>query len=282
MPEKFDKKYDTCPICHSAAIHHHHSDFKDNDIFKCDHCGVQFMNPVYSDAYLAEYYAGYITPEYTQQTIDEQHEVCKQNFTAIHRFMPDKGEMLDFGLGNGTYALYARDAGWQVSGYDVDCATTDVLAKKMNMDVRCGDFDKLDWGNKKFDLVYAHHVVEHLKDPLARLKKIHSIIKKDGYVYIGVPNISAWGSKVKFLLEKLGLKKNKIGRYYDSEHHIFYYNPASLTRLLAMSGFNVVYKSNATKPKPYQNAILKFIRQNIKEKLSAGAAFFVIARKIDE
>ena len=281
MPEKFDKKYEACPVCRSAAIHHHHSDFRANDIYKCDNCGVQFMNPVYSDAYLTEYYAGYITPEYTQRTIDEQYEVCKQNFAVIQRFMPAKGEMLDFGLGNGTYALHARELGWRVSGYDVDCTTTEQLAKKMQMDIRCGDFDKLDWGDKKFDLIYAHHVVEHLKDPVARLKNFHAILNQGGYLYIGVPNISAWGSRLKFLLEKIGLKKGRVGRYYDSEHHIFYYNPASLGKLLEISGFQVVYQGNASKPKPYQNAVAKFLRQNIKEKLVAGVAFFVIAKKID-
>ena len=280
MPEKFDEKYDSCPVCRSSAIHHYHTDYRKNDIYRCDNCGVQFMNPVYSDAYLEEYYAGYIGPEYTQKTIDEQHEVAKQNFAAINRFMPNKGEMLDFGLGNGTYAKYARELGWHVSGYDVDCATTNELAKKLDMDIRCGNFDQLAWGNKRFDLIYAHHVVEHLKDPVARLKSFHSILQDHGHLYIGVPNISAWGSRVKYLLEKIGLKNKRVGKYYDSEHHIFYYNPASLKRLLELSGFRLIYKSNASKPKPYQNPLLKFFRQNIKEKISAGAAFFVIAKKI--
>lgn len=279
MPEKFDKKYDTCPVCRSTAIYHYHSDFRENDIYKCNNCSLQFMNPVYSDAYLAEYYAGYIGSEYTQKTLDEQHEVAKQNFTAINKFMPNKGEMLDFGMGNGTYAQYARDLGWQVSGYDVDCATTQELAKKMSMDIRCGDFDSLDWGDKKFDLIYAHHVVEHLKDPTARLKSFHKILKDDGFLYIGVPNISAWGSKVKFFLEKSGLKKSRVGKYYDTEHHVLYFNPDSLRYLLEQSGYKVMYKSNASKPKPYQNPVLKFLRQNIKEKISSGVAFFVIAKK---
>ena len=147
------------------------------------------------------------------------------------------------------------------------------------MDIRCGDFDELDWGDSKFDLIYAHHVVEHLKDPVARLKSFHKILKNDGYLYIGVPNISAWGSKIKFFLEKCGIKTSRVGKYYDSEHHILYFNPASLRRLLEMSGFEVIYKSNASKPRPYQNALVKFLRQNIKEKLSAGVACCVIAKK---
>ena len=281
MSEKYDNKYKTCPICGSSAIYDFHKDFRENHISRCKDCGVQFMNPVYSDEYLAEYYAGYITPEYTKKTLDEQHEVCKQNFTAIGRFKPDQGEMLDFGLGNGTYAQYARELGWQVSGYDVDCETTRGLAAKLGMDIHCGDFDKLDWGGKKFDLIYAHHVVEHLKDPLARLKRFHEILKPDGCLYIGVPNISAWGSKIKLLLEKLGLKKNRIGNYYDSEHHIVYYSPASLRNLLQLAGFKVVYKSNASKPKPYQNPLIKFLRQNVKEKIYAALEFFVNAKKIN-
>lgn len=105
-------------------------------------------------------------------------------------------------------------------------------------------------------------------------------MKKDAYLYIGVPNISTWGSKIKFLLEKTGLKKGRIGKYYDSEHHIFYYNPGLLRQLPELAGFHFVFKGNASKPKPYQHPLVKFIRQNFKEKISAGAAFFVIAKKI--
>ncbi|MDH5445818.1 MAG: class I SAM-dependent methyltransferase [Gammaproteobacteria bacterium] len=280
MPEKYDKKYDACPVCHSASIYHYHSDFRSNDIYKCNSCGLQFMNPVYSDAYLEKYYAGYISPEYTQKTLDEQYEVAKQNFSVINRFKSKKGKMLDFGMGNGTYAQCARELGWQVSGYDVDCATTESLAKKLDMDIRCGNFDDIDWGDTRFDLIYAHHVIEHLKDPMQRLNSFQNILNDDGVLYIGVPNISAWGSRFKYFLEKCGIKKSKIGKYYDSEHHILYFNPRSLTKLLELSGYKVLYTCNASKPKPYQNPVLKFLRQNIKEKMSAGVAFLIIAEKI--
>lgn len=280
MSDKYDKKHEKCPVCSSSAIRYYHTDFRENNIYKCDNCQVQFMNPVYSDDYLADYYAGYIIPEYTQKTIDQQQEISTQNFSAIDKFLPNKGEMLDFGMGSGAYSEYARKLGWNVSGYDVDCNTTSSLAKKLSMDIRCGDFEKLDWGGKKFDLIYSHHVIEHLKDPVTRLKSFHAILKDEAYLYIGVPNISAWSSRIKFFLEKWGIKKGRVGRYYDTDHHVMYYNPGSMQKLLQRTGFKVVCVSNGTKPKPYQNPVLKFIRKNIKEKLIPGAAFFVIAKKI--
>lgn len=279
MTQKYDPKYSQCPICQSSAVSLFHHDFRDNDIYKCGNCTAQFMNPVYSDDYLDEFYSTYIMPEYTPKYLAEQQETCRDNFSAIGKFKSGVGTMLDFGLGNGGHSAYAKNAGWQVTGYDVDCGTTERIAKELSIDVHCGDFEKIDWQGQQFDLLYAHHVVEHLKDPVRRLKGLRELLKDDGYFYIGVPNIASLASRLKFGLEKLGIRRKNIGKYYDSDHHVFYYTPRSLTKMLALAGFTVVHQSNATKPRPYQGKLRKAFRQNITEKLYANTAFFVIAKK---
>lgn len=279
MINKYDDTYSHCLVCNSPDIYQFHRDFRDNDIYKCRKCGVQFMNPVYSDSYLDEFYSTYIMSDYSDKYLAEQRETCKDNFSAIGRFIKTPGKMLDFGLGNGGHSTYAKQIGWQVTGYDVDCNTTDRIANEIDINVYCGNFEQVDWKDEKFDLIYAHHVVEHLKDPVKILKQLRERLNDDGCFYIGVPNIASLASRLKFGMEKIGLRKRNVGKYYDSDHHVFYYTPQSLSQMLQSAGFKVVYKSNATKPRPGQNFIRKAIRQKIIEKLYANTAFFVIAKK---
>ena len=279
MSSKFDDKYNNCPICKSPNIFHFHRDFRNNDIYKCRACTVQFMNPVYSDAYLQEYYSTYIDPAYSPKYLDEQKETCEENFSIIERYISHKGHMLDFGLGNGGHSNFAKNRGWHVTGYDVDCDTTSRIAKDVGIDVFCGNFEQVDWQGKQFELLYAHHVVEHLKDPVKQLKALRQLLTDEGCFYIGVPNISSLASRLKFAFEKLGVRKKNIGKYYDTDHHVFYYTPQSMSKLLTAAGFDIVYQSNATKPRPYQNKLVKLFRKNVLNKLYANTAFFVMARK---
>lgn len=41
------------------------------------------------------------------------------------------------------------------------------------------------------------------------------------------------------MLEKLKLRKKNLGKYYNSDHHVFYYNPSSLAKLLKLNGYEV-------------------------------------------
>ena len=279
---KYDQKYTECPACHSKAIKHYHSDLNDNKIFKCQSCKVQFMNPVYSNEYLDEYYSAYTVLDKDKETemTERQAYVINDNFKAIDKTIINTGEMLDFGIGNGTHSEIARKKGWNVRGYDVDCASTNTLMGKSGIEVKCGDFFDINWGSKKFDLIYINQVMEHIKDPVSYLKSFHNLLNKNGDLFITVPNILATSTRLKYFLEKIKLRRNKIGKYYDSDHHIFYFNPSSLKNILENNGFEVLYTSNCVKPKVDKSKLWLFISNNILEKFYSTSTFMMIARKI--
>ena len=278
---KYDDKYTKCPACGSENIKYFHTDFRENTIYKCNKCQVQFMNPVYSDEYLVEYYSQYIDMEKEQDDIsaDKYTHVVNDNFKALEKIIKVKGEMLDFGIGNGVHAEKARDKGWNVRGYDVDCDTTETLMKKTGIEVKCGNFFDIDWGERKFDLIYSNQVMEHLKDPVSYINHFDTLLNKDGHLFITVPNIKSTTTRLKFLLEKLKLRRNKIGKYYDSEHHIFYYDPVSFKNILELNGYEVLYTRNCVKPKVERSKLWLYISNNIIEKLYSTSTFMVVARK---
>jgi len=279
MFSKHEPAYTQCRVCESKDIQEYHRDFNGNKISLCRSCKVQFMNPVYSDSYLNEYYNNYTADEYSQKVVDEQHFTANDYLKLCEKHLGRTGRMLDYGCGNGEHSNVGMQRGWDVTGYDVDCEVAKAIGSKFNFNYLCGSFEAIDWNNQRFDLVYANQVVEHLKNPIKALKLVHNIIKDDGLFLVAVPNIHSLSHRIKFFMEKLGFRKDKIGKYYDADHHVFYYDKKSIANMLTLTGFDVVYTSNSRKAKLNQNIFSKVIRRNITEKIIPNSAFFVLAKK---
>ena len=79
--------------------------------------------------------------------------------------LPDKGEALDFGCGNGVFTEILKKAlpNWQVYGCDISKIAV-YNANKKNLG--CIFFVAADdaYKGKKFDFIFSHHVLEHVLD----------------------------------------------------------------------------------------------------------------------
>ncbi len=282
----YDTLKNNCEICQSPRIEKLFQDYRDNAIWHCPDCSVQFMNPQYSDQYLNEFYSGY-----TDDNEDEiWREPCHYGF-GVYLSLTEKAmqreagpiaskTLFDFGCGCGLFLELAQSKGWQVEGYDVDPVTTQSVAERLSCSVHSGDFFSLKI-DKKFSLVIMHQVLEHLKNPVTYFKKIKDILEPRGFVFVAVPNISSASNRMKYFLEKIKVRKKRVGAYYDTSHHLFYYNRDSLTRLLDQMGFDVVYHRNCHKTYPGQSSWKRFIAHTITDHLFSNSAFFVVARKRD-
>ena len=276
---KYDDKYIECPACHSKHIYDYHADLRGNSISRCTDCKIQFMNPVYSDEYLDDYYSHYIPNDYTTDLVSHQNYVINDNFNTIDKIINDKGLMLDFGVGDGTHAYFATNNGWEVEGYDVDCKAMDNLKEKFGLNTYCGDFFNEPFKKGSYKLIYANQVLEHLKDPVKYLKYFNTLLADNGYLFLSMPNIRSTSNKLKFILEKLKLRRKNIGKYYDSDHHVFYYDPVSARKLLESNGYKVVTLRNCSKPKGKKSKLSHLIHKYLNESLLSTSTFLLIATK---
>ena len=96
--------------------------------------------------------------------------------------------VLDVGSGEGLHAdafLYYKK---KVTA--VDFGTSKYYLKRkndMNVEFIVGDFNKIDFGDRKFDCVWCSHILEHQKNVGQFLKKVISLTSDDGYICITVP-----------------------------------------------------------------------------------------------
>jgi 2-polyprenyl-3-methyl-5-hydroxy-6-metoxy-1,4-benzoquinol methylase len=239
--KKFDDPMISCPLCSSEALGHFDRDFRGVNIDICHSCKLLFMNPQYTEDYLNDYYSNYVTEEERSGKISEDR--YRQKRAAFDFLTPFKseGRFLAVGCGGGLELEIARELGFMPEGYDVDPDATREVSERIGLPVHSGDFFELDLSDSSFDCLFLDQVLEHPKDPAKYLRKIHQLLKPEGVVYLGVPNLSSFSARLKGLLGRLGLKKRSRGKHFDTDHHLFYYRPEPLAEILEKEfGFEIL------------------------------------------
>ncbi|MCW8982962.1 MAG: hypothetical protein OQK13_02865, partial [Gammaproteobacteria bacterium] len=92
--------------------------------------------------------------------------------------------------------------------------------------------------------------------------------------------IKSLSNRIKSFLEKKGLRKRNIGKYYDTNHHILYFEPKTLIRLVEKHGFKVVYQRNGHSARANQSKFSRFMMRHVTEGLFAKSTFLIIAKKM--
>lgn len=138
-------------------------------------------------------------------------------------------KLLDIGSGNGDFLSLASSCGWDVVGVDPDLMAIEA-SNKNGFKVYHGGVDIFSEHKVMFDVITMNHVIEHLHDPSATIKKCYELLKPGGILWLETPNIKSNGS----------LKFGKNWRGIESPRHLILYNMDSLKILLTSSGFKKI------------------------------------------
>ena len=115
-----------------------------------------------------------------------------------------------------------------VLGVDIDPEGVEILRKR-GYNVVAADVETMDLG-RQFDVVVAGEIIEHLPNPGRALTTIRKHLKPGGRLILSTVN--------PFCIEQWW----KILKYNDvqvHEEHTMWFDPRTLGRLLAMSGYEV-------------------------------------------
>jgi len=139
------------------------------------------------------------------------------------------GRILDIGTSVGQFLFVARKAGWDISGLEVSVAAADMARQHYNINIEVGTLEDEAFGRGLFDVVTLWHVFEHFPDPMKSLKKIHSLLRKDGLLVIELPNIGS----------KKAINADVKWSYLLPAEHLFYYTPVTISRFLEKAHFRI-------------------------------------------
>ncbi len=278
---------DRCPICESTEFtplfqvpfpeHSHRPgkgfaleeqlDVPAWRIVRCHGCSVEYPNPQPSEESIRSYYANQQDP--SEWEMENYVEIPQKGRDSWARFAAQltelrgkPGAILEIGCAAGWLLRGARDLGWDAHGIEASPKFQKYASAVLNLPVRLGTLDSVDFGEKKFDVVVMTDVIEHLVDPVADLRRIRALLAPDGYLVVATCDIGSACARF------WGLDWRQI-----VVSHTFYWTKKSMTKAMTRAGFRV---ERFSEPRYWHPNPRKEFAQRCREIVKLAARFVLL------
>jgi 2-polyprenyl-3-methyl-5-hydroxy-6-metoxy-1,4-benzoquinol methylase len=133
--------------------------------------------------------------------------------------------LLDIGCGYGHFLNILKED-FIIHGMDISNHAIKVARNRVNCEYMNGNLEKQIPFNKKFDIITAISVIEHLEFPEIAIKNIHSHLNDGGLFCLEIPTVS---NKISKIVYKLFFSSDKT--------HIFIKSNDEVENLIIRCGF---------------------------------------------
>lgn len=200
-------------------------------ILRCKKCGLIFLenfdhihNDFYQNSKMREKESIIEWQEYLKEC--ERDDIRRAAW--LKKYLPGKS-LLDFGCGAGGFLAKIKSYVKECIGLEKDKNLVKTVSDNFGIKVytNIGDI------KKKFDIITLFHVLEHIKDPRALLKKVAGLLKAKGEIIVEVPNAND------ALLTLYDSKAFSEFTYWSC--HLYTFNTATLRKLIESSGLVIEY-----------------------------------------
>lgn len=211
-----------------------HPIFKINSypIIKCEKCGLVYIDYKFTGEELESFYTlqNYHYLEGDIRAMEQRSFLHAERDLNVIRKYVKKGKLLDVGCAMGFFLKIANEYGFEPFGVDISSDLSTLARERYGLNVITGTLENTKFKSDFFDVVTLFSVLEHVSDPLGTLKMINRYTKKEGLLFIKVPNYNR-------VSIKLSWEKDLI---FD-KRHLFYFTPKTLTEILKKAGFEILF-----------------------------------------
>jgi len=210
------------------------------NLVKCQDCGLVFVCPRPPYEEMAKYYPQDEYDLYRQaaglkdRSMEELGRLQSPRKGRIEVYKRP-GKLLDIGFGDGSFLYFMGECGWDVAGVDFNEKMVESL-KETGIDARAGQLEDAGYQDGEFDVVTLWGVLEHVQSPRRTIDEIARITSDQALLVIYTQNAAApearWLGRDWFI--------------YEVPRHLYSFDPDTIAKLLAPSGFcvsEIVYET---------------------------------------
>jgi len=189
----------SCPVCAGDEIVLFLQGIFDSEttaVLECRRCGVQFLEPMMSDAEAATYYQDYYRKQESrhfarmgladiQARAIRHYEQYRDIYTGI---LGPSRRILEIGSGSGGFLRFARNASPQA---EIVALERDPVNRQF-IGESCPGIECVEHltqlAGRSFDAIVAFGVFEHLPDGAGFLREVFPLLRPGGTLALNVPN----------------------------------------------------------------------------------------------
>jgi radical SAM superfamily enzyme YgiQ (UPF0313 family)/SAM-dependent methyltransferase len=165
----------------------------------------------------------------------------QEKWRKIENLVGRKGQLLDIGCGVGFFLKVASENGWKTWGIEPSIFASQYGRDRFGLNIFTGRFDEASFPQGSFDVITMWDVIPLIPAPALYLKKVYSLLKRDGFLLI---KISCWHAN-SFRLASLINRFFKTQDFLHIKYQLNYFNPATLRNLLIEAGYRIVWAEAA-------------------------------------
>ena len=257
----------SCPICscsekkflYNQKFNNKVISLMDNyDVVVCENCGFIYADNIPSQADFNNYYAVMSKYEFDYKDGLVPNDYIDHFIKIVKFLIPyinDKNaKILDIGCSTGALLSILKSHGYyNLSGIDPSPSCVKTVKELYNIEATTNNISDFD-SNEKFDVIILSAVLEHFVDFTGSMQKIRSLLKKQGLLFIEVPDAERFDSYVFTPFQQFSIE------------HINYFSQQSVKNLLSKFSFEIIEMQEN------ENRINQSIDPDI----------FVLSRKLDK
>ncbi len=196
-------KLQKCPVCDDLRREQiyrtrdrHYRIPGEWNVARCVTCGLVQIAPMLTAEELLPLYPSDFYAFQNQRKNEEnvnsrlKHILFPSLYVKDPEF-PAPGCVLDSGCGTGWSLLKFRRLGWNCVGVEPNEVAARVGRECYGLDIKHGTVHTQAFPDESFDDIRSNHSLEHDPEPGATLHEFRRILKKNGRVLVGVPNIDS-------------------------------------------------------------------------------------------
>ena len=219
------------------------------NVYRCK-CGLEFISPSLDPVSMTEIYRSSETLKEMNGALQNYYEYDVLNPSSLtYRDYSQALEklsnrtagrrLLEVGCGTGSFLMFARTKGWQVTGLDSSPENIAALKKK-GIDGYCSDYLAAVLP-EKFDVIVLWDLIEHPQLPVRFVEKSRTLLKPGGFLLLATPLYPNLLSLMAGVIYRLsgGALQLPVSKLYFLEH-TSYFNLGTLSHLIGREGFRTV------------------------------------------
>lgn len=228
----FDSKYTekrSCPVC-SENNEKILFDKEGGSYVKCYQCQMVYLNPVFKDDYLEDYYRNNhsVQSEVVENDSDFYSKLYNQGLDSVENLFTENSSILDIGCSAGVFLDIAKNRGWSTFGIELN-ETEFLHCKNKGHTVYNADISEVDLA-ARFDVISLWDVFEHIKDGRRYLSDLKQYLNSKGVVFLQIPSADALAARI--------LQQNC--NMFDGLEHVNLYSLKAINKLADDCGFDLL------------------------------------------